>query len=532
MSRRVAVIAGAGPAGLTAALQLLRETDVVPLVFEMEDCVGGISQTVDYNGYRMDLGGHRFFSKSDWVMDWWQQVLPIERSGDGSGHPTEIAYHNQKRDLRVSNEASEPDGERVMLVRNRLSRIYYLRRFFDYPVKLNWNTVSNLGMRRMSLIGFSYMRAKLAPIRPEKSLEDFLINRFGRRLYLTFFKDYTEKVWGIPCVQISSEWGAQRIKGLSVSKALTHALMSLLPGRKDRSLSQMGTATSLIERFLYPKYGPGQMWQEVAVKVREGGGTIRLRHRVEKVFLTGRRVVRAQVRDLENGVASEVSCDYFFSTMPVRELILNMAPRPSREVLRIASGLQYRDFITIGLLVSELKVSAGGKGLPRIIPDNWIYIQDAGIKLGRLQIFNNWSPFLVKDPSKVWLGLEYFCSRDDEIWKMPDAELTRFAVEELARIELIDPSSVLDSHVKRVPKAYPGYFGSYSEFDVLRGYADSIPNLFLIGRNGMHRYNNQDHSMLTAKAAVDAVARGDDSKESIWKVNVGDDYHEEKSSSG
>ncbi|HSR50745.1 MAG TPA: NAD(P)/FAD-dependent oxidoreductase [Acidobacteriota bacterium] len=523
MNKPTAVIAGAGPAGLTAALELLRRSDVRPLVFEMDDCVGGISRTVAHNGNRMDIGGHRFFSKSDWVMRWWQDILPVAHD---PSDPVNLTYQRQSRPLQVEKTASQ-DGDDVMLVRRRLSRIYYLRRFFGYPIRLNWTTLRNLGARRVLRIGFSYLRARLLPIRPERSLEDFLINRFGRELYQTFFRDYTEKVWGTPCKSISPDWGAQRIKGLSVSRALLHALKQIIPkGRHD--VEQKGTETSLIERFLYPKYGPGHMWQQVARRVRRQGGEVLLGHKVERLFLRQGRIHQAEVLDRRSGERRRVDCDYFISTMPVRELVEQMEPAPPSAVRRVAGGLEYRDFITVGLLVPALKPKGEGRRGDQLIPDNWIYIQDQGVRLGRVQIFNNWSPHLVQDPDQVWLGLEYFCREGDDLWSMDDDALIDLAVEELRRIELLDSDTpVLDHHVERVRKAYPGYFGSYGEFEVIRRWTDSIPNLFLVGRNGMHRYNNQDHSMLTAKAAVDVIAAGKSDKSAIWDVNVGDDYHEE-----
>ncbi|HSR66433.1 MAG TPA: NAD(P)/FAD-dependent oxidoreductase [Acidobacteriota bacterium] len=524
MKKATAVIAGAGPAGLTAALELLRGGEVHPLVFEMDDCVGGISRTVCHNGNRMDIGGHRFFSKSDWVMGWWQSILPVAREESG---PVSLTYQRQSRPLRVTRRATDSQDD-VMLVRRRISRIYYLRRFFSYPIRLNWATLRNLGPGRAARIAFSYLRARAFPIRPERSLEDFLINRFGRELYSTFFRDYTEKVWGRPCSRISPEWGAQRIKGLSVSRALLHAFKQVLP-RRGGDVSQRGTETSLIERFLYPKYGPGHMWQRVAEQVEERGGEVRLNHRVERLLLRQGRISQVEVLDRRSGERRRVDCDYFISTMPVKELVEQVDPPPSPAVRRVAGGLEYRDFIAVGLLVPRLKPEGQGRRGDRLIPDNWIYIQDQGVRLGRVQIFNNWSPHLVEDPDQVWLGLEYFCRQGDELWNLDDQQMVALAVDELRRIELLECDvPVLDQHIQRVPKAYPGYFGTYGEFEVIRRWADSVPNLFLVGRNGMHRYNNQDHSMLTARAAVDAIY-GSADKSAIWDVNVGDDYHEEAS---
>jgi protoporphyrinogen oxidase len=513
-----AIIIGAGPAGLTAALELLRRSDIVPVVLEADRQVGGISRTVNHLGNRIDIGGHRFFSKSDWVMNWWKDILPVQ--ADASG-PVQIAYQNKTRGIEVA-PAAGADPDRALLLRGRLSRIYYLRKFFDYPIKLSLNTLGNLGPLRVLKIGASYAWASVFPRRPEKSLEDFLINRFGRQLYLTFFKDYTEKVWGVPCHEISAEWGAQRIKGLSISAALRHALGKLL------GLDQKKVNTSLIERFLYPKFGPGQMWEEVASQVRERGGEIRFGHQVRGLRVENGNVVAVRAWDEAAGKEVEFACDYVFSTMPVRELVRGMNDVPAA-VREVAEALPYRDFITVGLLARKMRANPQSRSTSdnNMPPDNWIYIQENDVKVGRLQIFNNWSPGMVADPDKVWMGLEYFCNEGDALWAMPDDELKALGKREMAKIGLLDEAEVEDAVVIRMPKAYPAYFGSYARFDVVRAYLDGIGNLFPVGRNGMHRYNNQDHSMLTAKMAVDNILAGVTSKDNIWSVNVDDDYHEE-----
>jgi len=517
---RTAVIAGAGPAGLTAALELLRRSKYRPLVFDLDSQVGGISKTVNYRGNRMDLGGHRFFSKSDWVMNWWQEILPVA-AGEDTIEGVTLAYQGQQRDFTPG--AARPSSEeRVMLVRPRLSRIYYRRKFFDYPLKLNAQTIGNLGLFEGGLLGASYAWSRLNPRSPEATLEDFFINRFGARLYRTFFKDYTEKVWGVSCDRISAEWGAQRVKGLSVTSALKHAIGQLLPRKRD--LAQKSIETSLIERFLYPRLGPGQMWEEVAARVVEAGGEIFLNHRIVGLDREGDRITRAHVRDLASGEMRSITCEAFLSTMPVRELVDQLRPEDPR-VREIAHGLPYRDFMTAGIVVRRMGGTGSGSTLP-FPPDNWIYIQEPDVRIGRLQIFNNWSPHLVADPATVSLGLEYFCNEGDDLWSMPDARFLAFAAEELEKIGLIDARDVLDGTVVRVPKAYPAYFGEYPRIGLVRGYLDGIRNLFAIGRNGMHRYNNQDHSMLAAKAAVDCLVDGSSEKSGIWAVNTEDDYHE------
>jgi len=513
------VIIGAGPAGLTAGLELLRHSNVKPIVFEADSQVGGISKTIQYRGNRMDLGGHRFFSKSDWVMDWWQSLLPVV----GAETPTQLNYHGQRRDF-AARHAAAADADAVMLVRSRLSRIFYRRRFFDYPLKLNWNTFRNLGPAYAAGVGVSYLHSRLAPRSPEVTLEDFLYNRFGDRLYRTFFKDYTEKVWGVRCSEISAEWGAQRIKGLSITKALMHALAK--PFRSSKDTRQKGTATSLIERFLYPKYGPGQMWEVAAQRLLAAGGQVVLHHRVTGIHRQGERITAVDVRDEKSGLVRRIPCDYLISTMPVKELAHLLQPEDA-EVARIAAALPYRDFMTAGLLVKRMRGTGATHSENGMPPDNWIYVQEPDVKIGRLQIFNNWSPYLVADASTIWLGLEYFCTEGDALWSMSDSAFLEFASGELAKLGLIALDDVLDGTVVRVPKAYPAYFGEYRGIGHVRAFLDRFPNLFPVGRNGMHRYNNQDHSMLAAKAAVDCIVQGASDKRAVWSVNVEDEYHEE-----
>jgi protoporphyrinogen oxidase len=513
--QKVAVIAGAGPAGLTAALELLRRSDITPIVIEADAQVGGISKTINYRGNRMDLGGHRFFSKSDWVMRWWQEILPVAEGQAQPSNALRIHYQGQAHDLTPEGLAPA-SSDAVMLVRRRLSRIFYRRRFFDYPLTLNASTVKNLGLVEAVKIGLSYGRAQLKSRSPEITLEDFFINRFGTRLYRTFFKDYTEKVWGVQCAEISAEWGAQRIKGLSVAKAIAHALMS--PFRSSSDTAQKETETSLIERFLYPKFGPGQMWEEVARRVITRGGAIHLRQRVVAIERVAGRAVSVDVLDETAGAVRRVPCDYFLSTIPVRDLIAMLKPDDT-SIAQIAADLPYRSFMTAGLLLRSMR----GRPTPS---DNWVYIQEPDVRIGRLQIFNNWSPALVADPSTVWLGLEYFCDQGDDLWAMEDEDFLNFAGGELEKIGLIERKDVIGGTLVRVPSAYPAYFGTYNKFGDLRNYLDRFSNVYPIGRNGMHRYNNQDHSMLTASAAVDAIAKKAP-KEEIWNVNAEESYHEE-----
>lgn len=524
MEKRTAVIIGAGPAGLTAAYELIQRTDIKPVIYEATDSIGGISRTINYKGNRMDIGGHRFFSKSDRVMQWWKNILGVQ------GKPArDDILLGRDTSLVSGNGSADPEKiDEVMLIRNRLSRILFERRFYDYPISLSIDTFRNLGLGRIVKIALSYGKCRLLPIKNEESLEDFFVNRFGKELYLTFFKDYTEKVWGVGCDKIKPEWGAQRIKGLSISGAIAHAAKKML-GR-DESVAQKGTETTLIEQFLYPKFGPGQMWQEVAAIVREKGGEVHLRHKVTGLKLRNNGITEAQIQDQDTGSTVTKAADYFFSTMPVKDLIGAFDSDVPVKVKQVADGLVYRDFITVGLLLKKLKIQNQTKlkTVNNIIPDNWIYVQEQDVKLGRLQIFNNWSPYMVKDPDTVWMGLEYFCNENDELWNKPDTEFAEFGADELAHIGIIEKADVLDSVVVRVPKTYPAYFGSYDQFDVIRAFVDTIENLFLVGRNGMHRYNNQDHSMLAAMTAVDNIVEGVKFKNNIWAVNTEDEYHEEK----
>lgn len=417
-----------------------------------------------------------------------------------------------------------------MLCRSRLSRILFLRKLFDYPVSLNAATIKRLGLWRMFKIGMSYLKVKVTPARKEKSLEDFMINRFGVELYRTFFRDYTEKLWGVPCHKISPEWGGQRIKGLSVTKTLLHALKIFFASRKSSDVRQKDTETSLIGQFLYPKYGPGELWETVAEEILRLGGEIHMNSDVVRVNRE-ENCVKSVVVKSENAEQT-VRCDYFLSTMPVKDLVNAMENVPA-EVARVANGLVYRDFMTVGLLLDKLLIKNPAKtGTPesklKFVADNWIYVLEADVKLGRIQVFNNWSPYLVSDPSKVWIGLEYFVNEGDEMWNMKDANFIRFAIAELEKIQVAKADDVVDSVVFHVKKAYPAYFGTYNEFGKVREFLDPVENLFLMGRNGMHKYNNMDHSMLTAIETVRCIRENRSLKNDIWNVNTEEVYHEGK----
>ena len=515
------MIIGAGPAGLTAAFELLTRTNIRPIVLEKSEYMGGISRTVNYKGNRIDIGGHRFFSKSDRVMTWWMKMLPIEPSAIDAV----IQYHGMQR--VVKGEAkTEANPDAVMLLRPRKSRIFYLRRFFDYPISLSKTTIENLGLVRTAKIGISYFQSVLFPVKPESNLEQFFINRFGKELYLSFFKSYTEKVWGVPCTEIDASWGVQRIKGLSVWAALVNAAKKLVQKPGNSNLKHKGE-TSLNEQFLYPKLGPGQMWEETARRVKEMGGEIRTGYTVKRIHTQGTKVTSVEAVNGETGAVEVFEGDYFFNTAPLQEVLRSFDVAPPANVLEVSDGLVYRDFITVGLLVNKLKIHDDTPQGKKLISDNWIYVQEADVVLGRIQVFNNWSESLIVDPSKIWLGLEYFCNTTDSLWKLTDAQMSKLACEELSKIGMIEVGDVIDTTVIRMEKTYPAYFGTFDRFGEIRTYLERYPNLFPVGRNGMHRYNNQDHSMLTAMMAVDNIIAGRTDKSNLWEVNTEMDYHEE-----
>ncbi|MFA6993401.1 MAG: NAD(P)/FAD-dependent oxidoreductase [Patescibacteria group bacterium] len=504
---KIVVIIGAGPAGLGAAYELVQKSDIRPIIIESDSQVGGISKTVAYNGNRIDIGGHRFFSKSKRITDFWQEILPLERRADNAG----------------------PDPEKVdkvMLLRRRLSRIFFLRKFFSYPVDLSFNTLKNLGIVRTARIIFSYLQIRLWPIKNEKSLADFFSNRFGRELYLTFFKDYTEKLWGVSCSEIKPEWGAQRIKGLSITEAMRHIFKNGLIFKF--LFKQNKTETSLIDSFWYPKLGPGQMYETVAEIIKNKGGEINLNQQVVGLERSGQAITGVKIKNLLTGEVFFRPVDYVISSMPIQDLIVNLTPAAPDNILAVARGLCYRDFITVGLLLNKLKIKNETKikTFNNLIPDNWIYIQEKEVKVGRLQIFNNWSPYLVKNKNNVWLGMEYFGNFNDDLFSKNDEEFKKFAIDELAKIDIINQEDVLDSCIIRTAKAYPAYFGAYDRFNEIKDFVNNFKNLFLIGRNGMHRYNNMDHSILSGFTAADNIINDISDKNNLWNINTEEEYHE------
>ena len=462
------MIVGGGPAGLTAAYEL-GKAGVASVVLEKGGIVGGLARTINYKGYRFDIGGHRFYTKVAPVAGVWDEIL----SGDD------------------------------FPLRKRLSRIYYGKKFFHYPLRAT-SMLASLGFVEGLLILASYLRARAAPHKTEETFEQWVTNRFGRRLYETFFKTYTEKVWGIPCDEITAEWASQRIRGLS----LAVVVKDLLRRGKGGAF-----AKSLIDEFHYPRRGPGMMWEAMAERVCALGGEVRTGARAEKISWSRGRVESVEV--CAGGRRESVGGAHFISSLPVRELVRRLDPAPPQAVRDAAERLRYRDFLTVVLIVARAEV----------FPDNWIYVHDAGVRLGRVQNFKNWSADMVPDQSKTCLGLEYFCFEGDDLWAMPDAGLIELGKREMGHLGLVCAEEVEDATVVRVPKAYPVYDATYREaLAVVREFLRTLQNLQLVGRNGMHRYNNQDHSMLTAMLAVENVlgARHD-----LWGVNTDHEYQEE-----
>ena len=512
------LIIGAGPAGLTAAYELLdKSNDYEVIVFEESDCFGGISRTVNYKGNRMDMGGHRFFSKVPEVNEWWEKMLPTQGA---------MPYDDVVLERTSTTVTGGPDPEkndRVMLRRNRLSRIFFNSKFFDYPVSLKFETIKNMGFGTTIVVGFSYLKTVFHK-REEKSLEDFYINRFGKKLYSMFFENYTENLWGRHPSEISPEWGAQRVKGLSI-KAVLKDIFGKIFNKKNRKVE-----TSLIEEFAYPKLGPGQLWDLTAADFEKMGGTIIKNAKVVNILKGSDNVVTGLIYE-KNGQRITVNGDYVISSMPVKDLVVGMNDVPDKYT-KIAEGLPYRDYMTVGVLIPHLnlKNETKTKTIGNIVPDNWVYVHDRNVKMGRFQIYNNWSPYMVKDiEHSIWIGLEYFCNEGDEMWSMSDNDFAKMAIKEMVAMGLIsNENEVLDSHVERVKKAYPAYFDTYDQMDDLRNYLDTIPNLFCVGRNGQHRYNNIDHSMCTSFETVKNILSGETNKDNIWNVNTEKEYHEEK----
>ena len=468
------IVIGAGPAGLTAAYELDKH-GIPTVVLEKDPAyVGGIARTASHRGYRFDIGGHRFFSKSEEVEDLWTEILGDE-----------------------------------MLTRSRLSRIYYRGKFFDYPLRAA-NALGNMGPLETVRCAVSYAKAKLWPVKDPRTLEEWVSNQFGHRLFSIFFKTYTEKVWGIPTSELSADWAAQRIKGLDLGEVIKSAVLP-----KRRPANRGAVIKTLIEEFRYPRLGPGQLWERVRDILTAHDQEVLMGSEVLGISRASRGVASVRVRMPEG--ERELAGAHFVSTMPIRELVLAMDPPAPAEVAVAADALRYRDFVTVALMIDR----------EELFPDNWIYVHDPGVKVGRLQNFKNWSPDMVPDPSKTCVGLEYFCFEGDGLWSSSDQELIELATRELAQLGFCSPGEVFDGAVVRVPKAYPVYDDEYvRHVGTVRNWIESeLPNLHLCGRNGMHKYNNQDHSMVSALLVARRIAGVSD--RDPWKVNADAEYHEE-----
>ena len=518
MTSKKVIIIGAGPAGLTAAYELLKDKEGYEvIVLEESNCFGGISRTVKYKGNRMDMGGHRFFSKVKEVNDWWENMLPIQ-----GAKPKDDSILD--RDIDIKDGGPDPEKtDRVMLRRHRVSRILFMNKFYDYPISMKKETFTNMGFINTVSCGLSYLAAMLHKL-PENNLENFYINRFGRKLYSMFFEYYTENLWGRHPNEIDASWGNQRVKGLSIS-AVIKDILSKIFNKKDRKVE-----TSLIEEFSYPKLGPGQLWEVTAEEIKKLGGTILMNSQVIKIHKDVDNKVTG-VTYIAEGTEYELQGDIVISSMPLKDLVVGMNDVPEEE-LKIAKGLPYRDYMTVGVLVKKLNLEnkTNIKTIGNIVPDCWVYVQDRNVKMGRFQIYNNWSPYMVQDlENTVWLGLEYFVQEGDEYWTMEDRAFSDFAVGEMIQLGLISSKEdLIDYHVERVKKAYPAYFDTYDEIDKVIEYISTIPNLYCVGRNGQHRYNNIDHSMCTSFEAVKNIKAGTTDKSNVWAVNTEEEYHEEK----
>ena len=522
MSKK-ALIIGAGPAGLTAAYELLKKgSDIEVTVFEETEQFGGISKTVEYKGNRMDMGGHRFFSKIPEVNAWWDEMLPMQ----GSKSYDDIVLG---RESHVAKKGPDPEKEdRVMLTRHRVSRILFDNKFYDYPISLKPETFKNFGFLTTMKVGFSYL-ASVFHKRPVTNLENFYINSFGKKLYGMFFEYYTENLWGRHPSEIDASWGAQRTKGLSIFGIIKDFFGRLFKV-KNRKVN-----TSLIEEFKYPKLGPGQLWDVTAAEVEKLGGKIIKNAkvvRVNKVASDGvEKLTSLTYKDMNSGEEVTMEGDYIVSSMPVKDLVAGMNDVPLDEA-RIAAGLPYRDYMTLGVLIPKLKLvnKTDIKTMGNIVPDNWVYVQDRRVKLGRFQIYYIWSTYMIMDlENTVWIGLEYFVNEGDEYWNMTEDEFAKLGIDEMVKLGLIDSADeVIDYHMEKVKKAYPAYFDTYDEIDTLVAYLKKIENLYCVGRNGQHRYNNIDHSMVTSFETVKAILSGSTNKDAIWSVNTEEEYHESK----
>lgn len=515
MASKKVIVIGAGPAGLAAAYQLNKDGFDVTIL-ELENFVGGISRTAEYKGNHIDIGGHRFFTKNDRVNKLWHEIMPNQSAPSKDDIVLE-------RNVELDEKGRDPEKEdEVLLKRQRVSRIYFLKKFFDYPISLKARTFINMGFCRTMRAGFGYIGSCLHK-RHEKSLEDFYINRFGKQLYQLFFESYTEKLWGVHPSNLSADWGAQRVKGLSLRKAIAEAIKKPFKKKDSKNVE-----TSLIESFEYPKYGPGQLYTVFAKQLQDKGVKIVYNEEVNRII-----VKDGMITKIETKSGHKYDADYVVSSMPIKDLFVSIGEENvDKDSYKVATTLPYRDFITVGVLIDKLKIKNKTKikTINNIVPDTWIYVQERDVTMGRIQVFNNWSPYMVNDyMNSVWIGLEYFCSEGDQMWNDNDDHFIEMAKDELVRMGIIESKdNVLDATRIKVKKAYPAYFGSYTSFDKVKNEINKFENLYCVGRNGQHRYNNMDHSMLTGLIAADLIRDGSKDKEILWNVNSEKEYHETK----
>lgn len=522
MKKKIVII-GAGPAGLASAYYLLKNSDKYDItLLEKDSIIGGISKTIEFDGYKIDTGIHRFFTKNDEVEKIWEELLPIQ------GKPTYDDLILNRNKPFVQNGPDPEKDDKTFLIKDRITRIYYGRKFYDYPVSLNLTTIKNMGFFTMVKAGFSYLKSCIHKL-PETSLENFYINRFGKVLYSMFFKSYTEKVWGISPSKISADWGAQRVKGLSITAVLKDIFMKTI-GKKDNKKGE----TSLIEQFIYPKYGSGQLYEEMADKIIQMGGKIITNANVISLKCSHNKINKVIYE--VNGEKYEEKSDICISSLPIKDLFEGLKGiNVPKSIYNIATKLPYREFMSVGIVTDKLnlKNTTKVKTINDCIPDSWIYVQEKDVLMGRIQIFNNWSPYMFKKKeeinNKVMFSLEYFCNENDKYWKMNDADFINFALDEALKLGIIDNKDKVEASVRiKIPKAYPAYFGSYSKINKVIDYLNNIDNLYCVGRNGQHRYNNMDHSMLTGIETAKNILNKNQDKKNIWNVNTEKEYHEKK----
>lgn len=517
-SRR-AIIIGAGPAGITAGYEIIKHTDIQPIVFERSDQIGGLSRTEAIDGHLFDIGPHRFFSKSPQVLNWWNEILPIQ------AQEKQINPDDSMQAFTNITDLSPDESDNVLLIIKRETRIFYNGKFFSYPVKLDLQTIRGLGFGKTIRAGFRYLAAACIK-REEENLEDFFINRFGKDFYQMFFEHYTWKVWGKHPRELAATWGSQRVKRISLSGIFKEILQSNKLARKICNKRQTPERKLIEEYFYFPKFGAGHMWRRASDKIQEMGGKLFTNSDVTRINIEGNRVLSVNIHNN----SEPVECDFLFSSMPIPALInaLSGIEVPA-EVKEIADNLPFRDYITTGILLEKLEITDNStrKTINNQFTDNWIYIQDKSVRVGRIYFMNNFSPYMVRDKSKILIGAEYFCTEGDDLWKMNETDFIKMTIMELEKIGILKPENVYKAFQIKEKKAYPAYYGSYNELNKVISFLNRIENLYCIGRNGQHRYNNMDHSMLTSVEAVKhMISEEKCDKEQIWSVNADSEYQE------